>query len=152
MFFWCFSRTTSGILGIGKRNRSKPRENPGNINNGKLAKLHEVQQLAGRLVALSRFVAWLGEKALPFSALMKKLDKKFEWTEEADAAFSQLKKVLSTPPVLVAPKEREPLLIYIAATHQIVSMVLVVEQSEERKAHGVQRLVYFLSEVLSPSK
>jgi hypothetical protein len=36
-------------------------------------------------------------------------------------------KVLSTPPVLVAPKEREPLLLYIAATHQVVSTVLVVE-------------------------
>jgi hypothetical protein len=94
---------------------------------GKPAKLNKVQQLAGRIAALSRFVARLGEKALPFYALMKKSDKKFEWTEEADAAFSQLKKVLSTPPVLVAPKEREPLLLYIAVTHQVVSMVLVVE-------------------------
>jgi ribonuclease HI len=60
--------------------------------------------------------------------------------------------VLSTPPVLVAPKEKEPLLLYIAATHQVVSTVLVVKRSEEGKAHGVQRLVYFLSEVLSPTK
>jgi hypothetical protein len=119
---------------------------------GKPGKLHEVQQLTGHVAALSRFVARLGEKALPFYALMKKSDKKFEWTEEADAAFSQLKKVLSTPLVLVAQKEREPLLLYIAATHQVVSMVLVVEISEEGKAHGVQRPVYFLSEVLSPSK
>jgi hypothetical protein len=119
---------------------------------GKPAKLHEVHQLAGRVAALSRFVARLGEKALPFYALMKKLDKKIQWTKEADAAFSQLKKVLSTPLVLVAPKEREPLLLYIAATHQVVSTVLVVERSEEGKAHGVQRPVYFLSEVLSPSK
>jgi hypothetical protein len=119
---------------------------------GKLAKLHEVQQLTIRVAALSRFVARLGEKALPFYALMKKSDKKFEWIEEADAAFSQMKKVMSTPLVLVAPKEREPLLLYIAATHQVVSTVLVVERSEEGKAHGVQRLVYFLSEVLSPSK
>jgi hypothetical protein len=119
---------------------------------GKLAKLHEVQQLAGRVAALSQFVARLGEKALPFYALLKKSDKKFEWTEEADASFSQLKKVLSTPPVLVAPKQREPLLLYIAATHQVVSMVLVVKRSEEGKAHGVQRLVYFLRKVLSPSK
>jgi hypothetical protein len=119
---------------------------------GKLAKLHEVQQLPGRVAALCQFVAQLGEKALPFYALMKKSDKKFEWTEEADAAFSQLKKVLSTPSVLVAPKEREPLILYIAATHQVVSMVLVVERSEEGKAHGVQRPIYFLSEVLSPSK
>jgi dsDNA-binding SOS-regulon protein len=119
---------------------------------GKPTKLHDIQKLAGRVAALSRFVARLGEKALPFYALMKKTDDKFEWTEEADAAFAQLKKVLSTPPVLVAPKEREPLLLYIAATHQVVSTVLVVERSEEGKAHGVQRPVYFISEVLSPIK
>jgi hypothetical protein len=83
---------------------------------------------------------------------MKKLDDKFEWIEEADTAFAQLKKVLSTPPVLVAPKEKEPLLLYIAATHQVVSTVLVVERNEEGKAHEVQRPVYFLSELLSPTK
>jgi hypothetical protein len=59
---------------------------------GKPTKLHEVHQLAGRVVALSRFVARLGEKALPFYALMKKLDKKFEWTKEVDAVLAQLKK------------------------------------------------------------
>jgi hypothetical protein len=83
---------------------------------------------------------------------MKKSDDKFEWTEEADTAFAQLKKVISTPPVLVAPNEKEPLLLYIVATHQVVSTVLVVKRSEEGKAHGVQRPVYFVSEVLSPTK
>jgi hypothetical protein len=76
---------------------------------------------------------------------MKKSDDKFEWTEEADTAFAQLKKVLSTPPLLVAPKEKEPLLLYITATHQVVSTVLVVKRSEEGKAHGVQRPINFLS-------
>jgi hypothetical protein len=60
--------------------------------------------------------------------------------------------VLSTPPVLVAPREKEPLLLYIAATHQVVSTILVVERREEGKAHGIQRPVYFISEVLSPTK
>jgi hypothetical protein len=55
---------------------------------GKPTKLHNVQKLAGHVAALSQFVARLGEKALPFYALMKKLDDKFEWTEEADAAFA----------------------------------------------------------------
>jgi hypothetical protein len=95
---------------------------------GKSAKLHDVQKHVGHIAALSRFVARLGEKALPFYALMKKSDDKFEWTEEADTTFAQLKKVLSTPPVLVAPNEKEPLLLYIAATHQMVSIVLVVEK------------------------
>jgi dsDNA-binding SOS-regulon protein len=119
---------------------------------GRPTKLHDVQKLVGHVAALSHFVARLGEKALPFYALMKKSDDKFEWTEEANTAFAQLKKVLSTPPVLVAPKEKEPLLLYIAATHQVVSTILVVERSEEGKAHGVQRPVYFISKVLSPTK
>jgi hypothetical protein len=106
---------------------------------GKPAKLHDVQKLTGRVAALSRFVARQGEKAPPFYAVMKKSDDKFEWTEKADIAFTQLKKVLSTPPVLVAPKEKE-------------SLLLVVEQSEEGKAHGVQWPVHFLSEVLPPTK
>jgi hypothetical protein len=38
-------------------------------------KLLEVQQLTGRVAALSRFIARLGDKALPFYALMKKSDK-----------------------------------------------------------------------------
>jgi hypothetical protein len=141
-----------GFLASARGIEANPKKIQAILTIRKPAKLHEVQQLAGRVAALSRFIARLGEKALPFYALMKKSDKKFEWAEEADAAFSQLKKVLSTPPVLVAPKEREPLLVYITATHQVISMVLVVEQSEEGKAHGVQRPVYFLNKVLSPSK
>jgi hypothetical protein len=45
---------------------------------GKTTKMHDVQKLAGRVTALSRFVARLGEKALTFYALMKKSDDKFE--------------------------------------------------------------------------
>jgi dsDNA-binding SOS-regulon protein len=71
--------------------------------------------------------------ALPFYTLMKKTDKKFEWIEEADASFAHLKKVLSTPPVLVTPKEREPLLLYIAATHQVVSTILVSNEVKRGK-------------------
>jgi hypothetical protein len=47
---------------------------------------------------------------------MKKSDK-FEWNEEADKAFAHLKQVLSTPPVLVEPREKEPLLLYIATSN-----------------------------------
>ncbi|KAK1641527.1 hypothetical protein QYE76_059332 [Lolium multiflorum] len=117
----------------------------------KPTKLKEIQQLTGRVAALSRFVARLGEKALPFYGLIKQ-GEKFQWNEEADRAFENLKRTISTPPILVAPKEKEPLLLYIAATPQVVSTALVVEREEEGKLHGVQRPVYFISEVLSPSK
>jgi hypothetical protein len=44
------------------------------------------------------------------------------------------------------------MLLYIAATNQVVSWVLVVERAEDGKEHGVQRPVYYLSEVLSSTK
>ena len=74
------------------------------------------------------------------------------WTEEAQVAFDELKKQLSTRPVLAASKEKEPLLLYIAATSQVVCVAIVVEREEEGKAQKVQRPVYFISEVLTPSK
>jgi hypothetical protein len=141
-----------GFLVLARGIEANPEKIQAILTMGKLAKLHEVQQLAGRVAALSRFVAHLGEKALPFYALMKKSDKQFEWTEEANATFSQLKKVLSPPPVLVTPREKEPLLLYITSTYQVVSTVLVVKRSKEGKAHRIQQPVYFLSKVLSLSK
>jgi hypothetical protein len=107
--------------------------------------------LTGRLAALSRFISKLGEKALPFYRLLRKTDN-FTWTEEVQAMFVDLKRHLLTSPVLVTPREKEPMLLYIAATNQVVSSVLVVERAEEGKEHGVQRPVYYLSEVLSPTK
>ena len=114
-------------------------------------RVHDVQKLTGCLAALSRFIARLGEKALPLYRLMKKSDT-FEWTDEAQIAFDDLKALLSTQPVLTAPLSKEPLLLYIAATNQVVSTVLTVEREEEGKAYKVQRPVYYVSEVLTPSK
>jgi ribonuclease HI len=82
---------------------------------------------------------------------MKKSDS-FEWTTEAQVAFVELKALLSTQPVLAAPNSNELLLLYIAATGQVVSTVLTVEREEEGKAYKVQRPVCYISEVLTPSK
>ncbi|XP_073363010.1 uncharacterized protein [Aegilops tauschii subsp. strangulata] len=76
----------------------------------------------------------------------------FEWNDQVDEAFRDLKCMLSTAPVLAAPAEKEPLLLYIAATSRSVSTVMVVEQPEKVKIQAVQCPVYYLSEVLSASK
>ena len=55
-------------------------------------------------------------------------------------------------PILAAPAEKEPLLLYIATTSRSVSTVMVVERPEKGKIQAVQRPVYYLSEVLSASK
>ena len=111
--------------------------------------LNDVQKFTGCLASLSRFVSRLGEKALPLYALMRKSDT-FVWTPQADAAFKELKKMLATAPILASPLEKEPMMLYIAATNRVVSVVVVVEREQEGKT--VQRPVYYLSEVLSLSK
>jgi dsDNA-binding SOS-regulon protein len=107
-----------------------------------------VQQLSGRVGALSRFIAKLCEKTLPFYKQLRKADM-FEWTQEACDAFQALKRTLSTSPVLVAPQEKERMYLYIVATREVVSTILGVERPEEGSIYGVQRPVYYLSEVLS---
>jgi hypothetical protein len=110
-----------------------------------------VQKFAGYLASLSRFVSRLGEKAMPLYQLMKKMDH-FVWSQRADEAFMDLKRALSTAPILAAPAPREPMLLYIAATPRVVSVVIVVERTEEGKELPVQRPVYYLSEVLTLCK
>lgn len=74
------------------------------------------------------------------------------WRQEAQKALDHLKHLLANAPVLVFPDEGEKLLLYVAATTQVVSAVLVVEREEEGHALKVQRPVYYVSEVLNGTK
>jgi hypothetical protein len=109
------------------------------------------------MTALSRFISRIGEKGLPFYKLLKKVDK-FQWTTEAQEAIDALKKFLTMPPVIKSPHRAMPdqpaedLLLYISCTTHVVSTALVVERAEEGHAYPVQQPVYFMSEVLGPSK
>jgi hypothetical protein len=75
------------------------------------------------VAAVSRFISRLGEKAMPLYKVIKKSEE-FIWTDEADAALKDLKRVFSTAPILAAPKDQEPMLLYIAATNRVISIVI----------------------------
>lgn len=92
--------------------------------------LKEAQRLTGCMAALGRFISKLGERGLPLFKLLKKTSR-FEWTEEAEQAFRGLKGYVSSPAVLVAPHDKEELLLYTSAISQVVSTVLVVERGGE---------------------
>jgi hypothetical protein len=111
----------------------------------------DVMKLTGMMAALGRFISKLGEKGLPFFKLLKKSDK-FKWTDEADQVLEELKTFLTTPPVMVPQTPKETLLLYISASTQVVSAVLVAERPEEGHQYPVKRPVYYVSEVLSDSK
>jgi hypothetical protein len=120
----------------------------------KMSPIHDlkgVQRVTDCLAALSRFISRLGKKALPLYRLLKKLEH-FSWTLEVEEALTKLKATLSNSPILIPPATGEPLLLYVAATTQVVSAVLVVERAEEGHTLLIQRLVYFISEVLLETK
>ena len=136
-------------------------------------RVKEVRRLAGCVAALSRFISRSAERALPFFKILKKAGP-IKWTPEAEAALQDLKRYLSSTPTLVAPKPQEKLLLYIAATNQVVGAAFVAQREvdeaeseqgpadpdkdQDRNEHDsegnpkdtprkkvVQRLVYFIS-------
>jgi hypothetical protein len=119
-------------------------------NMGPIKDLKGVQRVMGCLAALSRFISRLGEKGLPLYRLLRKVER-FTWTPEAEEALGNLK-ALTNAPILVPSAAGEALLIYVAATTQVVSVAIVVERREEGHALLVQRPVYFISEVLSETR
>jgi hypothetical protein len=91
---------------------------------------------------LSRFISRLGEKGLPLYRLLKKHEC-FYWTVEAQEALNKLKATLTHAPILTPPQNDETLYLYIIATTQVVSAVIVVERIEKGHALPVQRPVYY---------
>ena len=81
-----------------------------------------VQSLNGKVAALNRFVSKETDKCLPFFRVLKK---SFEWMDECQKAFEDLKKYLSSPPLLSPSVPGEELYLYIAVSQATVSAALV---------------------------
>ncbi|GJU55218.1 reverse transcriptase domain-containing protein [Tanacetum coccineum] len=101
--------------------------------------IKEVQSLNGKLASLNRFLSKSAKKSLPLFKTLKKCIKKsdFHWTPDAEQAFKQLKQHLSELPLLVAPKPKKELIVYLSASHRAISAVLMTERGT------VQTPVYF---------
>ncbi|GJV49513.1 reverse transcriptase domain-containing protein [Tanacetum coccineum] len=106
--------------------------------------IKDVQKLNGKLASLNRFLSKSAEKSLPFFKTLKNCTKKsdFQWTPEAEEAFKQMKKLIAELPTLTAPREREELIIYLAAAKEAISAVLMTDRE------GRQIPVYFVSRTL----
>jgi hypothetical protein len=92
--------------------------------------LKGVLKVLGCLAALCCFISRLSEKGLPQYWLLKKHEC-FSWTVEAHEALDKLKATLAHAPIFTPPQNSEPLYLYIAATTQVVSAVIMLERTEE---------------------
>ena len=100
----------------------------------------EVQVLTGILAALNLFISKFAGRCKPFYQLLKKW-KGFQWDEECDKAFRDLKEYLTQAPMLTAPDSREDLFMYLLVFDHTISAVLL-------KDRGVQQPVYYISKTL----
>jgi hypothetical protein len=98
------------------------------------------------MAALNRFISKLGEHGMPFHKLLRKEDG-FQWDDQAATAFVELKQYLMSLPTLVPPWSEDIMLSYMAATDEIVSIVISVEWPET-STEVKQQPMYFISEIL----
>ena len=73
----------------------------------------EVQRLTGCVAALNRFVSKAINKCLPFFKVLKQA---FQWTNECEVAFQNLKEYLAKPPLLSLSIEGENLFLYLVVS------------------------------------
>ena len=83
----------------------------------------------GKIAALNRFISKVTDKCLSFFHTLRK---SFEWMNECQKAFENLKKYLSSLPLLNPSKPGEELYLYIAVSQVAVNAALV------RKKEGSQ--------------
>ena len=73
-----------------------------------------------------RFIENFSKISKPLTSLLEK-DAKFEWTEARHAAFDELKKWLTTSPVLVVPDPEKRFTVYCDASREGLGCVLMQE-------------------------
>ena len=87
----------------------------------------EVQSFIGEVVVLNRFISKTIDKCLPFFKVLKKA---FEWTNECQETFQDLKVYLTTALLLSPSVLGEELYLYLAVSLHAVSSVLIKEEEK----------------------
>ena len=79
----------------------------------------------GKIAALNRFVSRGTDRCISFFCT---LTRSFEWMDECQTTFDNLKTYLSSPPLLSPSKPGEELYLYLAISQAAVSAALVREE------------------------
>ncbi|KAM1702095.1 hypothetical protein ACFXTN_025273 [Malus domestica] len=144
-----FSVSASNFLGFLVHHRGiKVDENKARaiINALPLMTKKQLQSLLGKINFLCRFIANSAGKMKAFSTLLKFKDSdNFEWREEHQEAFTQIKVSLTTPHVLIPPRRGRPFKLYISVAKESIRCLLAQDNDVSR-----EQAIFYLSRNLKP--
>ncbi|XP_022865086.1 uncharacterized protein LOC111384970, partial [Olea europaea var. sylvestris] len=81
------------------------------------------------------------DRCYPFFKVLRG-NQGFDWSEDCEKAFQELKQTLASPPILTRPEPGDTLFLYLAVSQNAVSGVLVKE------VNRVQQPIYYVSKAL----
>jgi hypothetical protein len=84
----------------------------------------EIRSFLGLEGHYRRFIEGFSKIAQPMMELLKK-EKKFNWTESCEKSFQELKRRLTTAPVLTFPEIQRDFVVYCDASRQGLGCVLM---------------------------
>lgn len=110
--------------------------------------LRDAQGMNRKLTTLNRFISKLAEQAMNLFHTLKGCieNKNFRWTPEAESMLQKTKKALHTLPTLANPIPGETLQVYLSASKDTISSVLVFERQ------GRQLPIFFVIRALRGPK
>ena len=85
------------------------------------------------------------KRCLPLFKVLKHC-KKFEWTADCQSAFKDIKRFLTSPPLLSRPVSGEELYLFLSIGNKSLASILV------REDQGKQNPIYYVSKVLRGSE
>src|ERR1044072_1272683 len=98
---------------------------------------NDIRSFVGFAGYYRRFVKDYAKLTSPLTQLTKK-NQPFAWTEKCEASFQELKKRLTTAPVLALPMEGEPYDVYCDASHNGLGCVMM--QQGKAVAYALRQL------------
>lgn len=104
--------------------------------------LRQLHSLQGKLQSVRHFISQLADKCHPFAHLLHK-GTRFKWDCLCRKAFEKLKEYLASPPVLMPPTPRKPLILYICAI--VVALGALLAQTD---VQGKEHTIYYISQTL----
>ena len=103
----------------------------------------QVRSFLGCAGYYCRFIEFFSRIATPLHALTSNVE--FQWFDKCDVAFAELKRLVSTAPVLRGPNWKLPF--HISSYASDISIGVVLGQEEDKKPY----VIFFISKNLTPT-